>query len=453
MLSFETNLDATTIELVSPTDFDEWLETQSDSIKQWVSSTKFKGRANEHLVLPDEHGSPGRVIAGTGKERSLESIGSLPRNLSPRAYQLLDSNPSDLYDLSLGWGMGSYDYKVEMGYKKRREIVLHVDQHVSSVQDEIDALNLSRTLITKPANMMLPPDLEEAFRAVGETYGASVEVTTGEELTKRGYNTIYAVGKASVAAPRLLDLTWGDPQARKITILGKGVCFDSGGLDLKSATGMRSMKKDMGGAATALGLAKLIMARELPVRLRLLIPAVENAVAGNAYRPGDVIKTYKGSTVEIGNTDAEGRLILCDALTLATEDQPELMIDFATLTGAARSAVGNDITVAFCTDDELALKLEHAGRATRDPITRLPLHDDYRKTLTSPVADICNVSSMNTGGAITAALFLQHFVGSIPWIHFDTNAWNSSTRPAHPAGGEAMGLRATYRFLEAFLGT
>ena len=275
-------------------------------------------------------------------------------------------------------------------------------------------------------------------------------VVKGDELVKRGFRTIFAVGKASVFEPRLMDLRWGDSQNPKLTLLGKGVCFDSGGLDLKSAAGMRSMKKDMGGAAIAIGLAKLIMARKMPVHLRLLIPAVENAVHGNAYRPGDVIKTYKGSTVEIGNTDAEGRLILCDALALAVEEKPKLMIDFATLTGAARTAVGAEISAMFSTSDEIAMQLEEAGRTVKDYIARLPLHQGYRSSLNSPVADICNISSAAGGGAITAALFLQHFVADTPWVHFDVGAWNSRTLPARPVGGEAMGLRATFHFLESY---
>ena len=448
MLDFTVNTDATTIDLVSSKNVDTWLEEQSETTKLWLERAKFRGRANEFVTLPDSEGKPGPIIAGIGKSASIESIGLLPKRLPVGDYQLKNPPSENLDEVCLGWGLGAYDYNAEMGYSKPRKIRLHVSDDVAHVQDEIDAVNMARTLITKPANLMLPPDLEQAVREVGDEYDANIDVTTGDALIEAGFNTIYAVGKASVAEPRLLDLTWGDEKARRITILGKGVCFDSGGLDLKSQAGMRSMKKDMGGAATALGLAKLIMARNLPIRLRLLIPTVENAVNGNAYRPGDVIKTYKGSRVEIGNTDAEGRLILCDALALAAEESPELMIDFATLTGAARSAVGSDISAMFATSDEDAAKLVEAGEATRDPITRLPLHEGYRSFLNSPVADLCNIASASGGGAITAALFLQHFVDSVPWIHYDIGAWNDRQLPARPRGGEAMGLRATFRFLE-----
>ncbi len=453
MLSFEPNPDAQPLELISLSGFDSWREQQSEVTQQWIATARFHALANQFVTLPDDKGNPSRIVVGIGEKQTIESIGSLPKLLPVGSYRLADPNLENLYELCLGWGLGAYQYKAALGYVKSRKISLHIPDTVSLVADEIDAINLARTLISKPANLMLPGDLEEAFCEVGAQYHANVQVTTGDELLEKGYRTIYTVGKASTTKPRLLDLTWGDPNARKITVLGKGVCFDSGGLDLKPAAGMRSMKKDMGGASIALGLTKLIMARNLPVRLRLLIPAVENAVAGNAYRPGDVIETYKGSRVEVGNTDAEGRLILCDALTLATEEKPELMIDFATLTGAARTAVGPDVSAMFCTDDKIAGELEQIGQNCLDPIARLPLHRGYRASLNSPVADLCNISSMNTAGAITAALFLQHFVGETPWIHFDINAWNERTRPARPSGGEAMALRATYRFLEDYTAT
>jgi leucyl aminopeptidase len=256
------------------------------------------------------------------------------------------------------------------------------------------------------------------------------------------------VGRAADVAPRLIDIRWGNPSHPAVSLIGKGVCFDSGGLDLKSASNMRTMKKDMGGAANVLGLAQLIMAARLPVRLRVLIPAVENAVSGNAYRPGDIIQTYQGITVEVDNTDAEGRLVMCDALTLAAEEAPELILDYSTLTGSARSAVGAEIAAMFVNDDGLATGLQAAGEVVADPVWRLPLHQPYGYMLESKVADTVNSASLPYGGAITAALFLEKFVNDVPWAHFDIMAYNIRSRPGSPEGGEAMGIRAAYHYLQ-----
>jgi len=280
-------------------------------------------------------------------------------------------------------------------------------------------------------------------------HGAEIRVVTGQALLDEGYPAIHAVGRASTHRPRLIDLTWGDPGAPRLTLLGKGVCFDSGGLDIKPASGMRLMKKDMGGAAHAIGLADLVMSASLPVRLRLLVPAVENAIAGNAYRPGDVLATRKGLTVEVDNTDAEGRIVLSDALTEGAADTPDLMIDFATLTGAARIALGTELPAMFCNDEAVATGLAEAGRDVHDEVWRMPLHAPYRALIESKVADIANSASQPQGGAITAALFLQAFVpDAISWAHFDIMAWTTTAKPARPVGGEAMALRAVFEFLE-----
>ena len=295
----------------------------------------------------------------------------------------------------------------------------------------------------------MPEQLATATQALGQAFGASVDQLIGDELLAQNYPLIHAVGRASAHPPRLLDLRWGDPGHPKITLIGKGVCFDSGGLDLKPSSAMRLMKKDMGGAATALGLARLIMSSGLPVRLRVLVAAVENAVAGNAFRPGDVLRSRRGLTVEIHNTDAEGRLVLCDALAEASDERPELMIDFATLTGAARVALGTDMPALFCNDDELANGLLTAAAQEQDPFWRLPLHRPYRDMLDSKIADLANASESSYAGAITAALFLQEFVPTdLPWVHFDLMAWNLKTQPGRPEGGEAMGLRALFAWLE-----
>jgi leucyl aminopeptidase len=310
------------------------------------------------------------------------------------------------------------------------------------------ATALVRDLVDTPANNMGPAELERAARSIATDFGGQIQVTSGEDLLK-SYPLIHAVGRAATAdrAPRLIQFEWGNPTHPRIAIVGKGVCFDSGGLDIKPASGMRLMKKDMGGAAHALALARLIAAVRLPVRLHLLIPAVENAVSADAFRPGDIIASRKGLTVEIDNTDAEGRLILADALTRAAEDKPEVIIDFATLTGAARIALGPDLPAMFANDEALASEVEAAATEVDDPLWRLPLWDEYDEMLKSDIADIVN-SGGPMGGTITAALFLRRFVpNELPWVHLDTFAWRQSGKPGRPKGGDALGLRAVFQLL------
>ena len=451
MLVFKDNPEATKIELVSKKQVEQWLESQDNTAKTWAERCKFKGNANHFFTIPDKDNNPGRVVVGIGDKPTIESIGSLPNSLPTDDYQLENvSSEDDLYTFALGWGLGAYKFRT---YKKPDEESkasrLFVGCEVESVKDEIQAMTMARDLINTPAGDLLPHNLEESARQLCKKHDVTPVVTIGEELLEAGFRTIHAVGRASVSSPRLIDFSWGDPDHVKVTLLGKGVCFDSGGLDLKTAAGMRSMKKDMGGAAIALGLSHLIMTRKLPIRLRVLVATVENAVSANAYHPGDIIRTYKGTTVEVGNTDAEGRLILCDALALAAEEEPDLMIDFTTLTGAARTAVGPEISAMFSNDDEIAKAIERAADETLDPVWRLPLYDGYRRYLKSSLADMSNIGSENSGGAITAALYLEHFVDSIPWVHFDLLASNPRSRPARPEGGEAMALRATYRYLES----
>lgn len=450
MLSFEPNADATPIELVTRQGFEEWLAQQTPQVKTLAARSEFKASANRYIEVVDANGQLNRVIAGVGAKPTHESVGALPRALPAGSYHFEDTRDLPTYELALGWGLGAYrftNYKSKEADQAPR--TLHVDPKQMSVRDELQSMCLVRDLINTPASDMLPQHLELAVRGVANKHDAQLDVTIDKALLKKGYRTIYTVGQASTAEPRLLDLTWGDPTHKKLTIVGKGVCFDSGGLNLKPGASMRQMKKDMGGAATALGLADLIMQRKLPVRLRLLIPAVENAVSGNAYRPGDIIRTYKGLSVEIGNTDAEGRLIMCDALALAVEEDPSLIIDFATLTGAARSAVGTEIAAMFSNDDEIASGIAESGENLVDPVWRLPLYRNYRQGLRSTVADIGNIASFNEGGAIVAALFLEYFVEGVPWVHFDINGFNSRARPAHPQGGEAMGLRACAEFIQS----
>ncbi len=307
-----------------------------------------------------------------------------------------------------------------------------------------EAIGLVRDLVNTPAADMGPAQLAEAARDLAKRHRGKCTVLVGDTLLKRNYPAVHAVGRAAAEEPRLIDLRWGS-KGPKVTLVGKGVCFDSGGLDLKPAAGMKLMKKDMGCAAHVLGLASLIMAEKLPLQLRVLVPAVENAVSGNAFRPLDVLQTRKGLTVEVGNTDAEGRLVLCDALAEADSEKPDLLIDFATLTGAARVALGPDLPAMFCNDDKLAGLILRHGAVEGDPVWRLPLHKGYRPGLESKVADLNNISNSPYGGAITAALFLENFVSpGTRWAHFDIMAWNVATRPGRPEGGEAMGLRAVY---------
>ena len=402
----------------------------------------FEAQPNQFLFLPVTQEEPNRVLVGIGDKPSIESIGALPLLLPPGAYQLNTDNK----DIILGWGLGAYHFESYKTTKTELRTLYVGSQHMD-VELEINAMGISRDLINTPTSDMLPHDLEGAARKIAIKHEAHIEVTTGDELLLEKYNTIHAVGRASISSPRLIDLKWGPSDGPRITLVGKGVCFDSGGLNIKPASNMRSMKKDMGGAATVLGLADLIMAKKLPIRLRVLVPAVENAIAGNAFRPGDVLTTYLGKTVEIDNTDAEGRLILCDALALAVEENPDLLIDFATLTGAARSALGTELPAMFSNEDSVANALIASGQRIMDPLWRLPLHAEYRYLLNSKIADIVNSASTPYGGAITAALFLKEFVGNVPWVHFDVMGWNLRGRPAHPEGGEAMGLRAVYHYL------
>lgn len=444
----------TPIELVPSADLDDWLESQDNVTKKWAKQYQFEGKENQFFVIPDADGTPGKVFAGIGKKASIKSLGTLAHRLPRQSYFLSNAAEDDTYVLALGWGMGTYRYNVyrtrEKDKKKTAE--LYVDAKFKSITDELDAVNLSRDLINTPAGDLLPHNFEVTVRKVCKQFKVDLNATTGEELLEAGFRTIHAVGRASVSAPRLLDFSWGSEDAPKVTLIGKGVCFDSGGLDLKSAAGMLDMKKDMGGAAIALGLAQLIMRRQLNVRLRVLLPVVENAVSANAYHPRDVIHTYKGTTVEVGNTDAEGRLILCDALTLATEDDPKLVIDFATLTGAARVALGPDLPAMYCNRDEIADEILGSSQVVDEPVWRLPLFQSYRTMLDSKVADMSSTGSTHLGGSITAALFLEHFVNDTPWVHFDLMASNTRMRPAHPEGGEGSVLRTLFHYLHTRFG-
>ena len=417
--------------------------------RRWLDDTGFAARPGELALLSDAKGRLAHVLVGVDASEPLAALGDLPYRLPPATYRLAEQSVlGDARQAALGWAFGAYRFS---RYRKpsREPATLALDAaDLAAVAPLLDATTLVRDLVNTPTEDMGPKQLAEAVKQVGRAHKAKVREWIGDELLEANFPTIHAVGRASHRAPRLIELRWGREGDPGLLIAGKGVCFDTGGLDLKSADGMRWMKKDMGGAAHALALAALVMQAKLPVRLTLLIPAVENAVAGNAMRPGEVIVTRAGISVEVDNTDAEGRLVLCDALAYGVESRPELIVDFATLTGAARVALGPDLPALFASRDDTAEGLLAAGRACADPLWRLPLWLPYRKMLDSHLADLANAGSSRHAGAITAALYLERFVppGS-DWIHLDTYAWNDADRPGRPRGGEAMGLRAVFALL------
>ncbi|WP_341705464.1 leucyl aminopeptidase family protein, partial [Ferrovibrio sp.] len=372
-------------------------------------------------------------------------------------YRLADTrkmNQLAADDAALGWALAAYRFdrykKPAAGRRGRARLVWPAKADRARVVALYDGIVLARDLVNTPAADMGPAELAEAARAVALLGGGSFACIIGDDLLEQNYPMIHAVGRASVRLPRLIDITWGNPKHPKLTLVGKGVCFDTGGLDLKPSAGMLLMKKDMGGAAVVLGLAAAIMALKLPVRLRVLVAAVENSVSGNAMRPGDVLTSRKGLTVEIGNTDAEGRLVLADALAEADREKPDWLIDCATLTGAARVAIGPDLPALYSSDDTMAQALLAAGLAAADPLWRMPLHRPYREYIEGKVADISNSADTPFAGSITAALFLQEFVEKTKaWAHLDMFAWNPKARPGRPAGAEATGLRALFAAIEA----
>lgn len=429
----------------------EQLQKDFTAEKSWIDAMGFQAEPGTFCLLPGTQQNLSKVLVGRPKTLDMWLLGLLSQSLPPHRYELVSNlTATEATALTLGWRLGQYKFNryKQNGQRAIAELVTPDNADTEYIEATVEATSLARDLINTPANNMGPDDLEEAARILAVTYDADLSVIKGKHLEAENYPMIYAVGQASPAAPRLIDLRWGDVDAPKVTLVGKGVCFDSGGLDIKSAKGMLMMKKDMGGAAHVLGIATMIMKLNVPVCLRVLIPAVENSVAGNAMRPLDVLATRKGITVEVGNTDAEGRLILADALWEASREQPELIVDFATLTGAARVALGTELPAFFCNQPHLVEPLEMAMSNATDPLWNLPLHEPYRDLLSSKVADLSNVSSGSYGGAITAALFLQEFVKpEVPWIHIDVMAWNLRNLPGRPEGGEAMGMRAIFELI------
>jgi len=427
-----------------------WLRKASNRHQDWVKANGFKAGPGQVCTLPAEGGSIEAVLFGMQPEGWLTQLAAIVKKL-PRANYRLESEWSRDQRLraSLGWGLACYRFD---RYKDAADSLpsLVLDEDIEAdVRSQSTAQALVRDLINTPTENMGPAELAQAAQDLARSFGADFRQIEGDRLLAENFPAVHVVGRAADRAPRLIEMSWGDKQAPLLALVGKGVCFDTGGLNLKPAAGMLLMKKDMGGAAHVLALARLVMENRLPVRLLVLVPAVENAVSGNAYRPGDVIPTRKGLSVEIGNTDAEGRVILSDALAYACEQSPDLVIDFATLTGAARVALGPDLPPVFSNRDEVSQGILQAGLEVEDPLWPMPLHGPYNKMIESPIADLNNAAKSPFAGCITAALFLEHFVeAEIPWVHIDTFGWSPSKRPARPQGGEALGMRAVYRFLE-----
>ncbi|MDR1076199.1 MAG: leucyl aminopeptidase family protein [Xanthomonadaceae bacterium] len=434
--------------------FSAWREHQPAQIRAWLDAQKYSAAPAVWLPLPGADGLAGAVV-GIGDALDPYAYAYAPFALPEGDWKLAtELSPEALLALQLGWGLGSYRfdrYRRAGKAPARAPAQLYLEKADAEMRDLLAACVRVRDLVNTPTQDMGPAQLAQTAREIAEKHGAEIEVIEGEALLEQNFPAIHAVGRASHRAPRLIALRWNHAADKRphIALVGKGVCFDTGGLDLKPAGGMRNMKKDMGGAAHALALAELMMARKLPVRLTLLVPAVENAVGPDAYRPGEIIATRKGLSVEIDNTDAEGRIVLCDALTYAGEQSPDLILDFATLTGAARVALGPDLPALFANDDTLADAWLGAGADVRDPLWRMPLWRPYLCYLHSQIADMANAGS-RMAGAVTAALYLEQFVPKgLPWAHLDVYAWNDINRPGRPAGGEALGLRAAYSMLKA----
>jgi leucyl aminopeptidase len=451
--------DSRPLWLLTESDLPRWLSEQPAPVANWVRSHAFQAEKHRVLAYPGADGGIGGAVVGLGSLRSLGELkvwhaAGLSDRLPAQAYYVANELPQGAAThFVLGWLMGAYRmtrYRSVAPPTSRAVLVVPPEADRAYAEAAASASSFARDLINTPANDMGPAELAAAATELAGRFQARASVIVGDELKARDFHLIHGVGAGSPRPPRLIDLRWGDAGARKITLIGKGVCFDTGGLDLKPSAGMLLMKKDMGGAACTLGLAQMLMQLDAPVQLRVLIPAVENSVDGNAYRPGDVLRSRKGLSVEIGNTDAEGRLVLADALAEADAERPDLLIDMATLTGAARVALGPELPAAFSTDEHLLAQLRVRGDEEADPIWPLPLWPGYDDELTSKIADLGNVSAAPFAGSIIGALFLKRFVtATAAWLHLDLYAWNAKDRPGRPVGAEAQCMRALYRLIRS----
>ncbi|WP_435310370.1 leucyl aminopeptidase family protein [Primorskyibacter sedentarius] len=456
-LSFaEDSAKALPLTLLEPGDLPGWLEAQDASTRAWVEASSFAGTLGQALVIPGEGGAPAAALAGYGTQaqrgRGRFALAAAVPALGSATYRIADGLPPEqAAEEALGWLLAGYAfdrYKAQSPAKARLVAPAGID--ASRVEVMANAEALTRDLINTPAADMGPDALEAAARALAAEFGAQCDVTVGDALLDGNFPMIHTVGRAAPQAPRLIDMRWGQ-SGPQLVLVGKGVCFDTGGLNLKPGASMGLMKKDMGGAANVLGLAHMIMSLALPLRLRVLIPAVENAIDGNAFRPQDILTSRKGLTVEINNTDAEGRLVLADALALADESMPDLIISMATLTGAARVAVGPDLAPFFSTRSDHADALRHAATKAADPVWELPFWEPYEPMIEPGIADLDNAPSGGQAGALTAALFLRRFVDNAPYVHFDIYGWQPTAAPARPKGGAMQGVRAILNALPEML--
>lgn len=444
-----------------------WLDAQSQRISVWVAACNFTANPGQVCMIADKEGNLAQVLLGLGEaDPAMPYItGALPPVLPQGLYRFDELSSLKLDQAVLGWAVGHYKFsrykdngaensKDGKSSNSATKLLLPDDMDTSLIEATVEAVFLTRDLVNTPANDMGPADLEAAAQRLADHHKAKMSVVHGDDLLDQNYPLIHAVGRAAKQAPRLIDIEWGDTSAPKVTLVGKGVCFDTGGLNLKPGSAMGLMKKDMGGAAHVLGLAHMIVTQKLPIRLRVLIPAVENSVSDEAFRPGDIYPSRKGLSVEIGNTDAEGRLVLADALALACEEDPALIIDMATLTGAARTALGPDLPPFYTDNSEIADALSDISVQLSDPLWRMPLWPGYRTWLDSPVANVNHISDGPFAGSITAALFLKRFVrDSEKWLHFDVYAWCPKAKPGQMVGGEAQGIRTLFAFLKTKFAT
>lgn len=438
--------------------FEKWIPQQSELIQFWVKTTQFIGESGTFCFIPSQDGKLSSVILGLSNTDDYLAFGALPARLPEGCYEIMDNGMITTryhhQQAALGFGLGYYQFSQ---YKKpqARVATLFLPKSIDKkeLENTLSAIYLARDLINTPAEDMGPATLEKNVKKVAKAFSATVNVIKGENLIKENYPAVYAVGRASSREPRVIDCRWGkNKNAPKVTLVGKGVCFDTGGLNLKPANGMLLMKKDMAGSAMMLALAQMIMSFNLPVQLRLLIGAVDNAVSGNSYRPGDIVSTRSGKTVEITNTDAEGRMVLCDLLFEAASESPDVIIDFATLTGAARVALGEDLPALFAQPQSFADNLLKASAKVNDPLWQMPLQSSNREKLKSEIADMVNAADTPWGGAITAALFLQSFVPpEMHWAHVDVPAWNFRTKPGRPFGAEVFGVRAMLEYVRGLV--
>ena len=450
-----TSKHATPIHIIRASDFSDWITTQDKKLAATFATQKWTAQPDTFALTYKDNGKVDAAYVGVADDIGLYTICAAADKLPQDTYHIAQDDLSevDANAIAIGWTLNAYRFAA---FKKQRSefplLVWPKAVDKNRVTAMTRAITMVRNLINLPPNALGPEALASAAQMVATQFKAKSKIICDTELLDQNFPLIYAVGDGSERRPRLVDFTWGNPKHPKVTLVGKGVCFDTGGYDLKPSAAMLLMKKDMGGAAMALGTAFLIMAAELPVRLRVLIPCVENSVSGRAYRPSDILNSRAGLTVEIGNTDAEGRLVMADCLTLASEETPNLLIDYSTLTGAARSALGFELPAMYANEDSLAWELQEIAMKVGDPLWHMPLWQPYKNDVTSPVADLSN-SGNNPAGSVTAALFLQHFVGAdIPWIHLDHYAWEAAGKPGRPKGGADTGMRATFALIERRFG-